>query len=340
MYTMKPITRLQSLTLILLLLLVSGCGATARQVIPTDQPTETPTFTPTMTRTPGPNSTLTPSNTPPLMTVTGGPSPTSIFGATSTPAAITVTPTPNLNPNAPVIEYFTSDVLTAAPGSQVQLLWSARRATAAAIYRLDSSGARNQVWNVAPDGSLPVTIRRSDRGEINFVLSVSSGTLTTEQTLTIPLTCPDTWFFQPAPPDCPEAPAQPTLLIEQAFERGRMVYIQNSNRVYTLFNDGSSPAWLSFENRYDPAIHPELQENFVPPPSLVQPIRILGFVWRGNDVVRNRLGLGLDAQLEYDGFTQTTKATDGTITLYLNSMDGTVVRLLPSGSAWQIITPP
>jgi hypothetical protein len=341
---MIPITRHHTLTVLAFCLLgawlMTGCGATARQVLPTDRPTETATFTPTATRIADPNATLTPSATLLFLAATGGPSPTSIFGATSTPAAIPVTPTRSLNPNAPVIEFFTSDVLFAAPGEPVTLLWSARRATSAVIYRLDQDGGRNQVWNVPPDGSLPVQTRRSERGEVNFVLSVANGTLTTEQTLTIPLTCPDTWFFQPSPLDCPDAPAQPTLLIEQPFERGRIVYIQSSNRVYTLFNDGSSPAWLSFENRYDPAVHPELEESFVPPPPYVQPIRVLGFVWRGNDVVRNRLGLGLDAQFEYEGFTQSSGTTDSATSLYLNSVDGSVLQLLPGGSAWQIITPP
>ncbi|MCB9450702.1 MAG: hypothetical protein H6672_04645 [Anaerolineaceae bacterium] len=343
---MMPLTRFQTPVLLMIGLLLAGlmtgCGATARQVLPTDRPTATATFTATTTRIPGPNTTPTVSTTPLFLTATGGPSPTSIFGATSTPAPVTLTATLSVNPNAPVVEFFTSDVLYAAPGDAITLRWSARRATSATIYRLDKDGTRNQVWNVPPDGSLQVQTRRSERGEVDFVLNVANGVLTTEQTLTIPLTCPDTWFFQPSPLDCPAAPAQPTLLIEEPFERGRMVYIQSTNRVYVLFNDGSSPAWISFENRYDPAIHPELEESFVPPPPFVQPIRILGFVWRGNDVVRNRLGLGLDAQFEYEGFTQSAGNTggDGATSLYMNSVDGTVLQLLPGGTAWQIITPP
>jgi len=43
-----------------------------------------------------------------------------------------------------------------------------------------------------------------------------------------------------------------TLIKEQTFERGRMVYIADENTVYVLFNDGGSPAWTEFENQYDP----------------------------------------------------------------------------------------
>ncbi|GJQ57157.1 MAG: hypothetical protein HKUEN07_37260 [Rhodocyclaceae bacterium] len=101
-----------------------------------------------------------------------------------------------------------------------------------------------------------------------------------------------------------------------------------------------APAWIALENRFDPAVHPELEESFVPPPGFVQPIRILGFIWRGNDTVRNRLGLGLDAEITYDGFVQSVTGADGEQSLYANSADGTVLQLLPSGDAWQIISAP
>jgi hypothetical protein len=209
------------------------------------------------------------------------------------------------------------------------------------IYRLDQNNERNQLWNVAPDGNLTVPTRRADRGQVSFVLSVGDGEQKTEQTLILPLTCPDTWFFQPAPESCPRGPSQPTTLVEQSFERGRMVYVQSLNQIYALFNDGLTPAWIAFENRYNPAVHPELDENFELslPPGAVQPKRALGFVWRGNDVVRNRLGLGIAEDAGYEGFIQPV-GLDETENLYLNSADGTVLQLLPGGESWQIITPP
>ncbi len=75
-------------------------------------------------------------------------------------------------------------------------------------------------------------------------------------------------------------------------------------------------------------------------PGLVQPVRILGFVWRGNDVVRNRLGLGAQPEFAYEGFVQTATAPDGSQSLYLSSVDGSVLLLLPGGDSWEIITPP
>jgi hypothetical protein len=335
---MKPyVYRSTLLTWMLLLALAgSGCGASAAIVIPTVRPSATATLTETLTRTPGLNA---PTPTPLInLTATAGPSPTSIFGATRPPAGTPTAARP-ANPNAPRIEFFTTNAPAAAPGEPVTLFWSVRGSNSAVIYRLSPSGERNQLWNVAPDGNLTVPTRRADRGQVRFVLSVGEGDLNTEQVLTIPLSCPDTWFFQPAPDTCPQGPAQPTRLVEQPFERGRMIYVQSLNRVYALFNDGREPAWVDFDNRYNPAVHPELDENFerALPPGLAQPKRVLGFVWRGSDVVRNRLGLGVTEEASYEGFAQVA-VVEGSENLYLNSADGTVLQLLPGGTAWQIIT--
>ncbi|MBL8117250.1 MAG: hypothetical protein JNJ78_06945 [Anaerolineae bacterium] len=326
---------LQFTFLLLLTFTISACGASARQIIPTGRPTATHTLTPTATRTPGFDATPTATSRAAL----AGPSPTSIFGPTSTSVALLTTPTRVINPNAPRIEFFTTDVLNVAPGAQLTLFWSVRGARNAIIYRLDSAGTRSNLWNVPPDGNLVVTTSRRERGQVSFLLVAGEGELETSQLLSVPLLCPDPWFFQPAPEACPAGPAEATTVIEEPFERGRVLYIQSRNRVYTLFNDGRAPAWLSFENRYNPAIHPESEESFVPPPGLVQPLRIIGFVWRGNDTVRNRLGLGVQAETTYDGFVQTiVTGTDEQI--YVSSADGTVLHLIPGGDIWEIITPP
>lgn len=330
---------LRFLILPCLALTISACEATAAQIVPTDPPTVTATFTPSPSRTPGADATPTVTPTPIPVSPTGGPSPTPLFGPTRTPAPDEPTPTRSLNPNAPRIEFFTSDVIAAAPGSSITLFWSTRNVASASIYQLDRSGQRSQVWNVPADGRLNVQTRRADRGQVDFVLSIGSGPLAVEQRLAIPLSCPDQWFFIPAPDDCPTGPPQETTVIEERFERGRMLYIANTRQVYALFNDGFEPAWVSFENRYDPTIHPEFEETFLPPPGFVQPVGILGFVWR-RDLVRSRLGLALEPEARYDGTYQTALTPAGSENLYVSSADGTVLQLLPGGAGWQIITPP
>lgn len=320
-------------------LFLVGCGATYQPFVPTDRPTLTPTFTITPSSTPGENVSPTVTPTPPPMTITGGPSPTALFGPTRTPSPDDPTPTRPVNPNAPRIEFFTSSELRVQPGSSVTLYWSTRGADNAVIYRLDSTGRRTLVWNVGPDGNLTISTRSSDRGSIDFLLIVGENALQTEQRLSIPLACPVAWFFSPAPDTCPDTEAQPTRLIEQQFERGRMVYIGARNTVYVLANDGRTPAWIPFENRYDPNIHPESDERFPNPPGLFQPIAVLGFVWRGNDTVRNRLGLGIQQEVIFEGFLQTV-TSGGRASLYISSADRNVLQILPDGSGWQIVSLP
>lgn len=317
--------------------MLSGCAATTAQIIPTDPPTLTPTFTVEPTDTP---SVIITATSTPRPTPLGGATPTPLFGPTRTPAPDAPTPTRAFGPNDPRIEFFTSDSVAVAPGERVTLFWSARNASAVVIYQLSRTGERERLWNVDTAGNLTITTRTRDRGQVTFLLSASNNTLTAQQTLSIPLACPIQWFFGPPPEECPEDEAQQTRIIEQQFQSGRMIYIGNTNSVYVLFNDGGSPKWLRFDNRYDPTIHPESQENFVPPPNLYQPIGILGFVWRGNDTVRNRLQLATNVQISFDGFIQTAFTFNNVPSLYISSTDATVLRLLGTGSDWQIITAP
>ena len=196
------------------------------------------------------------------------------------------------------------------------------------------------MWNVGPDGSQRIETRESDRGQLDFVLSIGEGALSVEQTLSVAMACPVMWFFAPSPEECPDAEAEENFIIEQEFQRGRMVYTARDNRVYALFNDGLSPSWIAFENRYNPDVDPELDENFerAKPPGFFQPIARLGFVWRGNDTVRNRLGLGLNAEIAYQGFIQTSTLNVGEDSTYISSTDGTVLQIIGDGDSWQIIT--
>ncbi|MEM6285311.1 MAG: hypothetical protein AAF787_24190, partial [Chloroflexota bacterium] len=166
----------RAFVLLAVVIIATACEPAARQILPTERPSVTPTATATATRTPGTGREVTPTVTAtrPPATATGGPSPTPLLGATSTPDS-DVTPTRVPNPNAPRVEFFTTDVQAVTPGEVVTLFWSTRGADGATIYRLDPTGARNQLWNVPPDGSLTVNTRESDRGTVDFLLSVGEG---------------------------------------------------------------------------------------------------------------------------------------------------------------------
>ncbi len=327
-----------ALIALLLIVALSGCGAASVMIIPTTRPTLTPTLTVAPSQTPDRDVTPTIPPSPLPRTATGGPSPTPLFGAAATLPGQPTGTARVLDPNAPRIEFFTTDVLAVVPGETVNLYWSTRNTTTAVIYRVER-GIRSRLWNVEPDGSLPVQTNARDRGALDFMLSVGDGAARIELPLSVPLACPNLWFFTPPAEACPDAAPQETGLIEQGFERGRLFYVVATDTLYALFNDGTTPAWVAFPNRYDPAIHPEFEPNFNPPPGFYQPVRVLGFLWRGNDTVRGRLGLAIQPELTVNGFVQVATNVGGASTLYASSADGTVLGLLPEGTAWEIVTP-
>lgn len=321
----------------MLIAVLLGCAPLAQPVIPTDIPTQEPTVTPSISPTTG--AVNIPTLTPGLVSQnTGGPTATPLLGATRTPAPDDFpTPTRPFDPNAPRIDFFTSDVLAVAPGEDLTLFWSTRNVDAAVIYRLERDGTRSQVYNVVPDGNLTITTSASQRGTLRYALAIGEGADYTEDVLVIPLECPDEWFFIPAPPDCADDEAVSTQIIDMSMERGRMLYIEELDRVYALFNDGLAdrPAWLSFVNQYNPEIHAARDENA--PPEWIQPLNELGYVWRTNDDVRNRLGLGLSDAFVFEGLIQTSSVSGQEI-LYISGANGVILQIDPGGDVWQIIT--
>lgn len=218
--------------------------------------------------------------------------------------------------------------------------------TEAVIYRLDATGQRTLVYNVAPYGRQTITLGASERVQVAYELAIGAGAGEAIQRLIVPLECPIAWFFSPSPDSCPIREASPTVVIEQTFERGRMFYVEENDQIYVLFNDGSTPRWGVYDNLYNPNIHPERDPAFdqaFAGTGLVQPAARLGYLWRGLDNVRNRLGSGLAPEQRYDGFRQTAPSRNpdfaGREDIFLSASDGTVIQLLPAASEWQILTP-
>lgn len=268
------------------------------------------------------------------------------MGFTRTPDKAVGQPTRPANPNAPIIEFFRASPEFASPGGTFTLFWSTRNVTEAVIYRLDATGQRTLVYNVEPYGSQTITLSARERVQVGYELAIGAGGGEAIQRLIVPLECPILWFFAPSPDSCPIREADQTAIIEQPFERGRMFYLEDDDQIYVLYNDGSTPRWSLHENRYNPAIHPERDPAFdqaFAGTGLLQPSARLGYLWRGLDTVRNRLGSGLAPELRYEGFSQTAPTREesfaGREDVFLTTGDGTVIQLLPNGSQWQILTP-
>jgi len=323
------------------IVLLSACGGNAQPSIVTIAPSLTPTVQPSPT---DPVASVVSRNTPtPVptrrpVTPTPGPSPTSPLAPTLSPAPSTLTATSAPTLAGLSIEYFTTDTASVRPGDNVTLFWSTRGAVRARIYRVDAEGERIWRWDVNASGKLTVSTRSGDRDVARFLLEAESGSQMVEQPLLIPLLCPETWYFDPAPDACPANSPQVSMQAEQIFEHGRMIWVETLDRVYVIFEDGRSPVWAQYPDNFEEG-DPDRDDSLTAPPGLLQPIRGFGLVWRTNERIRDRLGWATSPEVAFEGMYQSDSAEPSVATLYLRTRDGAILALDALNDEWEVLPP-
>ncbi len=240
----------------------------------------------------------------------------------------------------PLIDYFRANVEIADPGQTIELEWATQETTWVTIYHLLPTGQLGTWWEVGASGMMTYTISPLERNQTRFILYAGNeGTPYATAFLTIPLTCPDTWFFNPHPGICPAGPAILSAGAEQHFEHGLMLWVEGEDTIYVLFDDGNSPRWSTYQDEWDPG-DPEDDPTIIPPPGYYQPVRGFGLVWREQMGVRDRLGWAVDLESTYPTAVQRTSYPRYNDT-YIRAADGNVWRLLTEHSGWEkiIVTP-
>lgn len=242
-----------------------------------------------------------------------------------TPTATTIPP--------PIIDFFQADVEVADPGDTILLSWETRHSDWVTIYRLVGYQL-SSFWDVQASGTMSYTIKDFERNPIPFLLYAGrEGAETAQAGVTITLTCPDVWFFSPAPDGCPANAALISDAVEQPFEHGIMVWVKEQDQIYAFFDDPTSPKWNIYTDHWsdgDPIDDPTIE----PPAGLYQPVRGFGLIWREEPDVRSRLGWAVKPEAAFSTAYQTTsrfKYND----LYLGALDGNVWRMLPERSGWE-----
>ena len=234
----------------------------------------------------------------------------------------------------PVIDYFRANVTIADPGQTIDLEWSTQETTWVSIYHLLPTGQLGTWWEVGPSGTMTYSISLSERNQTSFIIFAGNeGALYATAGLTIPLTCPDTWFFNPHPDICPAATAIVSPGAEQHFEHGLMLWVEGEDRIYVLYDDGNSPHWSAFVDEWDPG-EPEYDPTIIPPTGYFQPVRGFGQVWREQPGVRDRLGWAVDQEAVYTTAVQRTSYPRYNDT-YVRAADQNVWRLLTELSGWE-----
>ncbi len=237
------------------------------------------------------------------------------------------------------IDYFRANVEIAAPGDTITLEWATRSAVSVTLQHFLPTGQFGTFWAVEPTGDMTYTIPTTWRNFEHFGLYARDAAgLAAWAYLNIPLTCPDTWFFEPAPEGCPAAPALYSAGAAQPFEHGVMLWVQEEDRIYVLWEAVGVLRWRAYTDEWDEG-EPESDPTLIPPAGMYQPLRGFGLVWRQNVDVRAALGWATAGETGYGSAVQRTsrwKYND----VYIRALDGGVWRLLPEGSGWEYIPAP
>src|SRR5262245_21278393 len=94
---------------------------------------------------------------------------------------------------------------------------------------------------------------------------------------------------------CPPQPAVPRITGAemQRYERGYMVWVQDTDMFYVMYGDQFRGTFETYPDTWQEGM-PETDPNIVPPPGLFQPTRGGGHLWRNNQKVRDGLGRGIE----------------------------------------------
>lgn len=238
----------------------------------------------------------------------------------------------------PQIISFTANVPIADPGETITLSWETSQATTVTLYHL-VGGVFGSFWDVAPTGSMTYTISSSSRNYETFALYASGDEEPyASASLTVPLTCPFTWFFSPEPDVCPQETALLSASAEQQFEHGVMIWVGEEDLIYVLYDDTVyTDGWDAFTDEWQEG-DPDEDPSIIPPPGFYQPQRGFGLVWREQLMVRDRLGWAVAPEAGGDTAVQRTSYYKYNHT-YLKALDNNVWHLFPERSDWEKIVP-
>ncbi len=241
-------------------------------------------------------------------------------------------------PPGPRILYFRADKDLPYPGDTVELSWASTDAVSATLYHLLPTGQFGTFWAVEPTGSKVYEIPSETRNYELFALFVRDEQgRSTSATLSVELACPDEWFFDPAPDECPSGPAEIGPGAEQLFEQGIMLWVESQDYIYVLYADGGVGAWDAFPDAWEPG-DPISDTNIIPPEGYYQPVRGFGLVWREALNVRDRLGWAIEPEEDYETAYQRTARWKYN-EFFIQATDGGVWHLHPEGSDWSFIPP-
>ena len=298
---------------------------TATEVPPTDEP-------------PAESATEKPSPTaPPTKRPSETPSPNSI-PQTSTPHPPTPTP-------APLVLSFTANpTVTQNLGDAVHLAWEASGERAELCPLIGTGPTSCQ--DVPLTGEQDFVVDQQALTYVGFALRAYAQGASAMKTVELHPQCQNLrpWFFADPPLRCPAQEALTSYAASQHFERGLMVWVEETDEFYVFYDEPDGQGFHVVHRTVGLELKPGASEdNSIgeePPPGLYEPVSGFGLVWRGEvewpygDNVRERLGWATVAESGYDSAYQcSTPAYPRLWNCFLLGPGGEVFHLRPDSTA-------
>lgn len=243
---------------------------------------------------------------------------------------------------------FTVDAEDLPPaGKRLTFHWQTTGATSAGIW----SGTQMRFppsWAATPpdNGSLTVEVQTTFYRDPQMMLTASdAGGNSVSASVTVEWACQYDYFFPTDLSHCPHE-ANATWAVEQPFEHGRMIWLEQINTggsaingaILVLYDDTRfrqyTDTWTEGMPESDPAI--------VPPAGLYQPVRGFGKLWREETGVRDRLGWATAPEQGFDSTWQTQILESIGGTAFVRELDGTIVSVVgwdAGGGTWEVVAP-
>jgi len=239
---------------------------------------------------------------------------------------------------APQISLFDVNPLVVGPGGSVTVTWQAS-GEEALLCHTSQAGITLACEPVPLASSQPYTFTDQQREDSLLELRVFQRGQQATASLLISLICPaKEWFFTGAPSGCPEAPPAASNAAAQRFQRGLMIWIEENDDIYVLFEDSSRTFRVFPDPLLSGASTPE-PPGVPAPEGYFAPVRGFGSIWRGDVAgtadVGQRLGWALEPEYNFTTTYQRNLSFFAPY-LYLQLPDGTVAGLDINYGSWSI----
>jgi hypothetical protein len=278
--------------------------------------------------------TSSPSQTPhPAAMDTESPTATATLVPTKRP---TETPKPASPPSEPLqIHSFSADPDPVERGGKLTLAWHVSGAASVGITRLSEEGnifLAAEALDLPASGSLTLQVPEDYVSSVSYYLGARDADGALERAyVTVGIRCRYEAYIAircPLTQDHAWAAYQP-------FERGHMVWREDTREIYVLYDDG---LYETYEDTWQEGDAVTIEDT--PPPGRLTPIRGFGNLWAPQPAVREGLGWATAAEGGYTMQVETTHGGSGRYpgtNTYLTLPDGRVVFLYCFTPTWEIV---